>query len=702
MSKASKQRFCPAVQREISSGECGEKRVSHYACPVACGFNPFAPANYDAFLETERGLIRKNWEWYVASAPNRAEVQTKLDRLMELPETEFHAFQVAALFLKRDASGRTCSERWEAAGFPGLKNDERVIQRAAMKMRLGLFEVHRVLDDVRTEAVDLLAPNPRPALLLDRGLAARACRFSTMLGCFFSLPHYERCSGFMIHVTPVGDFDSLAVVTEIVRHLGGPEQTSEWLPWFAGNFPRFTKAIDAVAAARHALMLAGIDAEFGKAVYELRAPFAECRAVLDAGREAVPDELNDEERAEGFAEARAWRAEAKTNVASPRGLPMLGRVLLGQTHWRVEAMGAARLAKLREQFEKTLGARVRFTGERRDDLRPSAAAAPPYDRSLVPPRLLENPPQVALTTHRMEAGPIKRAGGKVPASIFEAIDREWLDTSVPALAGKTPRAAATDPQLRPELLRLLKERVRNGDARALRTGEVADSNWLLRELGAPELIFEPPPRRFSPPPKGAGSPGGDDVFADELVNHDGLLPWPYLPPRPFTEAEITAATELAIDRFPSFEDAEEAIAGAGGFIAEDIVDALDELLPVEELVMLYPLLSKAWFVFVPPGHFGPEISPEDLCDTYDEGIERLQRQMEKSDNPGRTAADLTEQGAQPSLVRMLASEFMMVAADLPKKRQPAPANMVTLILVLKSFVELLDQKCREDSLDDAK
>lgn len=59
----------------------------------------------------------------------------------------------------------------------------------------------------------------------------------------------------------------------------------------------------------------------------------------------------------------------------------------------------------------------------------------------------------------------------------------------------TPRAAALDPQLRPVLLALLKERVRLTDERARETGMTLDCNWLLRELGAHELIFDPPPLR---------------------------------------------------------------------------------------------------------------------------------------------------------------------------------------------------------------
>ena len=51
MSKATQQRFCPAVQREISTAECGENRQSKYACPANCEFNHFAPMNFDMYFE---------------------------------------------------------------------------------------------------------------------------------------------------------------------------------------------------------------------------------------------------------------------------------------------------------------------------------------------------------------------------------------------------------------------------------------------------------------------------------------------------------------------------------------------------------------------------------------------------------------------------------------------------------------------------
>jgi hypothetical protein len=55
--KQSKQRHCPALRREIGAAECGSKRQSEIDCPEACQFNPFAPVNYDQFLDIERRAL---------------------------------------------------------------------------------------------------------------------------------------------------------------------------------------------------------------------------------------------------------------------------------------------------------------------------------------------------------------------------------------------------------------------------------------------------------------------------------------------------------------------------------------------------------------------------------------------------------------------------------------------------------------------
>jgi len=61
---------------------------------------------------------------------------------------------------------------------------------------------------------------------------------------------------------------------------------------------------------------------------------------------------------EGFAEARVWfDLAAESSFGGEQARAVLGRILLGQTFWRLEAMGAERLARLRRNFEAPLASK---------------------------------------------------------------------------------------------------------------------------------------------------------------------------------------------------------------------------------------------------------------------------------------------------------------------------------------------------------
>ncbi|GDY19821.1 hypothetical protein LBMAG56_11660 [Verrucomicrobiota bacterium] len=696
------------MQRDISSAECGENRQSKYACPANCGFNPFTVENYDQYLELENRVLRKSYEWYLSSARDRAETQRMLDRMTDPRSSTARALQVSEMFLRRDVSGRTCAERWGMAGFPGLKNDERVLQRAAMDLQLRLLEVHRVLDDRRVEVVDLMEANPQPLILVDRSLAAVACRFSTLLGWFFPLPHYLRCSGFAVPITPLAGLDPLAVVAELIRHLGGPVERSQWSVWLAGNFPRFDLAREAVGLARHQQMLASLDADFGKAVYELRAPFSECRAVLDAAPDVEVDELTDAEMDEGFAEGRVWFESP--GAAGPLTGPnqTLGRVLLGQAHWRAEAIGAERTGRLRTKLEAVLGPRVRFAGERRDNLAAHLRAkAPSYDASLVPPRLLEEPQRVSLGASRVAVPAGAAARAMALEEQFANMDRQWLDAPVPALKNLTPRAAALDPQLRPVLLALLKERVRLTDERARETGMTLDCNWLLRELGAHELIFDPPPlrpgvkRNPAGPPAPAANGDEDDVDEEDFI--DDLEPWPQPPASPFSVQQAGERLRACVERYDSAAEARAEAEKAGCFLLEDLSDLVgDELTDLEKSFMV-PAILQSWFAFVPPGCFGPEVAFNELQDALDKRLIRLEAlltQYPDSPPPPAGIVELIGQGPQPTMTSLLADQVLQQYQDMPGKDRPRASVMPLILMLLAATIEVLDRKCREGIPDD--
>jgi hypothetical protein len=400
MSKGAKKRECPAVGRRISANECGENRQSRYPCPGECPYNPFAPALYSQFLELEGKLDQKCMARLVKDAPERAAIEKSLQQARRSSNPHaVHACYCWNLFFATDADGLTCCKRWEKAGFPELKNDERFLLRAKMQTRIGLLEIHRVLNGEQVEAVDLFSPDAPPLVLQDRSLARMAVRFAAALAWIYPLPHYWRLSGTVIVIPEMGQLEPVEIVTEIVHHLGGPHDVEAQRRWLAEHFLRFDDALHATSRLRRMRMFAGSDARFGKAVYELQAPFATCRARLDERPDVEPDDLSDAERREGFAEARVWFADdTQVQIAAPAvGRPVLGRVLLGQAHWRLEAMGGDRFAELRRKLETQLGLQIKFAGERLDDLGAGMAAKESgIDESLVPLRLVEGEQKIVI------------------------------------------------------------------------------------------------------------------------------------------------------------------------------------------------------------------------------------------------------------------------------------------------------------------
>jgi hypothetical protein len=702
MSKSSKQRPCPALGRDISPADCGEQRQSRLACPADCPHNPFAPANYSQLLEIEDRLDAKSLDRLVAQAPDRAALQNELATAKRRGLQATHAFFVWQLFFAADANNITFARRWEQSGVAELKNDERVLWRAKMQMRIVLLEVHKVFAGGRVEAVDLLSANPVPMILQDRSLAGMAARFSTFLTWVFPLPHYWRLSGTAATIPDVAQFSPPEIVREIVRHLGGPLTEAEMRRWLAEHFPRIDAALQAVSRLRRRQMLTGMDAKWGKAVYELRAPFAQCRKRLDALADVELDDLSDAEQDEGFVEAREWfdaLPEAK-HLTAPGGRMVLGRVLLGQSLWRVETFGAEKLSRLRQQFETQLGQRVRFTAERVDDLGARLShQEPAVDESLAPPRLLENPEQFTLLSSRVPALPPDVSPKDAEQELMRAAERAFLDEAIPALDNRTPREAARDSALRPKLVQLMKQRVRSHDERNLQTGrrattETDDINWLLRELELTEIIFDAPPWR--PPP----APSADDeTDSPEPPDLDGGLgvdanrpPAPLLPDAPLEVDEAIDRLQSAMNLFDTAAAAENELTASGATLLQDAEELTLEQLGKKDFCFAIPFLLQTWFALVPRGCRAPEINFAELEQTFAANLRQLESCV-LAGTPEKLQSFLQD-SPQPGLMLALLGGFLEAANTAPKKFRPALAAQPVILALLKSVVEKLDDVLR--------
>ncbi|MBI4663989.1 MAG: hypothetical protein HY735_34765 [Verrucomicrobia bacterium] len=689
MSKISKQRECPAAGHRITAAECGENRGSRYACPAECSYFPFAPANYEALLALEAQVDQKGAQWMFQESRQRHDPVTLQERADRIKSgLELQAFMVWNVFLRPDASGLNCVQRWEKCGFSGVKNDERVMLRAKTLTRVAMLEVHRILDSQRTEGVDLLAPTSPPVVIMDRSLAAIAPRFGIFLTWMYPLPHFWRLFGAAIQFPEFGPFEPEEVAVELIRHLGGPVSEPERRLWLAEHFVRFEEGLHATGLARRAEMFARMDAQFGRAVYKLNAPFRECRRVLDQEPDVEPDELADEEKKEGFFECRAWIAEKSlTRAETVGGHAILGRALMGQTHWRLQAFGAERLKSLRKRFEAKLGSRVQFVGERRDDLAASMALKDSkFDRALVPPRLLENVEKIILESSRV---PVPSRGEPEIDPVAELAarqDRSFLEDAIPALDGRTPREAARDPVLRPKLFHLLKSRIRDLDERNLKSGRNEDLNWMLRELGADELIFDPPPPR-KPVDLRAGQ--GEDDLGDG--NQNRPMP-PPLPSEPLGLPEVNRRLQAAMAPFETAAEAMKELLSSGSFLLEDAHELAKAHLHEDEFAFLVVFLLQAWFSLVPRGSRAPDLNSNDFAKAFDTAMEAVVDSINKSEYG--FLKRLLEECRQPVLIQMVAFELMEAAKKLPETKQFRPPCILVMIALIRATVDTVDEALR--------
>jgi hypothetical protein len=688
VAKASKQRFCPAAQRQITSGECGEGRGSRYGCPADCSYSPLAPDNYEMLLKLEEEVDGKCMERLREAADRNPQLLKEVEKAMASPN--LHTFQVLflwRLFFEREAGGLTLAEQMEREGFRGLKNDGRVILRAKMRIRVALLEVHRIIDKQRLEVVDLLASQPEPMLVCDRTLASLSARFTPIVGWVYPLPHYWRLHGTAIVMPEMTQFEPVEIIREIARHLGGPEPEDALRLWLAGHFVQVDEAVQATARMRRLQMFAGLDVQYGKAVYELRAPFAECRDSLDELAEVLHDTLSVAERDEGFAEARVWLAGPEA-LKVGAGRPTLGRVLLGQSHCRLEAMSAGTLAQLREQFEARLGERARFTGELRDDMGARLAEREPKpNEALVPPKLLEQPSKLVIGTSILKAREAGESAEDIEAAQADAYHHAFLDQAVPALDGHTPREAARDPALRPRLVRLLKQFVRSHDERNLETGRNDDINWMLRELDAREILFDAPPPRPRPPEFDEE----DEEEAEELPGDDADLPFPTLPPGPFSLEEVQvrfkASTEDVVNHSGSMREFD-----SPGYL-DDAFELCGDWVGPEDFEFLIPFLLQARLILSPRGFAMPPLNYGRMEEAFEQTLKEMSA-LKPGCDPDALLPLLTE-GRQPALIQFLGIALSDFISDSPKKERPKDTAELGMMLVLKHVIDEMDQVLRE-------
>ena len=694
MSKKNRMRDCPAAGRAIEAFECAAGRHTTYACPESCPFNVFAPANYAKFQEVEHSADEKYVAWVAKHAADPIQFEADMRRMVgDRPSPGYYHRLVWHGVYRVGADGETCLGRWAKAGFPGLGADERIVMRSWMRMSPAMLEVHRILDDQRVEVVDLLNPERGSFVIVDGAFARKVSRFEVYSVHTIPLPHYTRLLGTCMLIPDSHPLASEEVIQEIIRHLGGPGDNPGRRAWLAEHYEQFDRALEAVALARRRAMFEALDGQFGKAVYLLTRPVAECLERLKAVPEIADDRLAEEETKEGFTGGRVWFAGPSDPGRKQTGEgTVLGRILVGPTHWRLEAMGAERLARFRERFEQLMGPRVSFKIERRDDLGARLRMnEPEFDPALVPPTLLRDTPKLLISSSRIQAPPGTVPDDAAAAGLIYDRQRGILDEPIPALDNKTPRAAASDPALRPQLLRWMKFWISQTDRRNLETGRNDDTNWMVRELGLTEILFEPPPPRPRQPPAG----GMTDEDEDHPPLYLNLPDPPTLPDRPWTRPEAVKVLDRALKAFSPMSEA------AGYFddleypLFPDLNDLLGEDLQEQEISVLFQTAAWAVLCFAPRGTRPPEYSPEALQDNLDRQVAEVAAWGDQG--LSKAFSGWVERSRQPELLTMLLTLTLTWQEKAPPELQARPEAKALLIAALGAVVDTLDEAARSGS-----
>lgn len=682
MGKASKnKRACPAAGREISSAECGEGRISRFACPASCPFNPWRVEAYEESLALQDRLEGKLF------ARLRQDLEKSGLRFNPPSESPLamQVYVIDQLFRHPDGDGRTFFQRWEARGFDGLNNDERVLFQAQARMRVRAIEIRTVREELDSEATDLLDPQAASFTIADNSLAISAGRFSPYLAWMFEMPHYWRMHGVAISIPEVQSLEPDAVLRASVAHLRGSDATEPLQDWLDGNFSRMAEALQAIPPVLWEKTFSDPGMTQTVYAYRLQVDPADVAQVMAAWPEVDAGDTDPKLWKLGFRQSWDWLA--KHSRCNPHAFmkmdaqPLRATISMSGTEVLLTVPVGGSAVEVRTEFEERLGSRAVFAGERVDELGRQteiAKSVTPRQRELVPTALLQHAHGYKMTISRMRAPPDIAASKR---AIKRMLARDWLDDAIPALDGLTPRQAATDPLRRPVLLLLVKDRIRSADLESIREFDVAGDDYmpsqddpaaLARELGLVELDMPPPPGLY-PPPR------------------------PLLPPLPASPLAVEEV-EARFDMFYTDRGiAVSAMLVRFQFEADVVYDAfssLAETIETEWPAVFDVLLAMAWFILFPREQ--PYRLPSG--DKLAQAIQAALDQMYEFDGNARAASIKAtfESRRQPNLVSMLRGELLAATNEKGKARIEHRVAF-EMALILRVLVDAFDAVARPEA-----
>ena len=519
------QRPCPALNGFISSTDCGAQRGSTVNCPGDCPFNPFAISGYDAWLKLDESWGKKATA-YVNQHFGRDQFRelftASLRPTEEGPGSEVLAYAHAlysALFLLRDSEGRTLTDRWEAEGWTGLNNDERVMMRYRRRSFVTVAEVQKVLDYQSALCTDALAPGSPAFVLVDRSTTPQMVRFTRLLGWLTHYPHFSRLGGVGLVVST----HAWRYWREVLDNRLAAERAQRLdltlRELLTQNFIWATEVMTEVGLDYRQRIFQSLDMHHCIATYRILGSIQEVTAIMKSKPDFLLESAGEDSGLGAPLAKFAWvrrgeSAELYESVggefehASPPGsIPTVGSVRLFRDRLVTEVFSKKKYAFTRKMVDRFFGPLIRFDHESVVDIAEAQGLKEPkvkvsHEVAEVMDRAFSgrDKPGLSIQSSLVRvppsgSGPVAAGGKPGPlankAALLEATLqgqlRAILEHRVPALGGRTPRESARDIALRPQLLEWVKGLIHETETNNRRDGTNISVDWLLDELGLTEL-----------------------------------------------------------------------------------------------------------------------------------------------------------------------------------------------------------------------
>jgi hypothetical protein len=510
-------RPCPALAGWICPSCCGSHRGSKINCSKDCSYFPFGVAAFDTWLKVDN-------EWLLKAADYGLKRlgKTEFNRIWKEesintanPDLDQEASLGNAiygvLFVRRDATGRTLADVWESEGWAGLNNDEQLMMRFRRRSLVTVIELQKNVDRQTSECIDLFEHDPRPFRLFDRALAARAPRFTRLLVWLTHYPHFSRTSGFgypiPLSVWPMWKEQIQAWTTEESQRKPGM-YVREFL---SENLPKAAERIHALTDEYRRQLFNSLDAHHCVALYEFTGAPAEIESVLKSKPEFKVGEPRAEaglETPQGFYHWLREGESAEFEKELPKSLQPIPKngenSILANVWFYPNRLMIEASSKLKYEFVKKLAGKyfdglVRFQGEQIVDLAKQIQERRMAENALLEatagwreePRELAPAPAAATEIEATGVTTGEETATAPPELIIQQTHdqnyRAFLDDKNPALDGWTPRAASKVPKMRTRLAELMKLHLHNLDRQNREKGIDLRLDWVLDELGLPEL-----------------------------------------------------------------------------------------------------------------------------------------------------------------------------------------------------------------------